>query len=291
MLFLYRTKFTMKVVRAVLLLLFSGIYLSGIELGFKFSGGYANLNVENPNRALADWAEWKKREAEAIKNWEYLGKNVKNLDSGIHFEGEFIVSLSNRIEIGLGTGYIYGDLKENEVEVMVRRPAGSISHICPLTVSAYPLVLSVYYLFPFKSGFSVFIRAGGGVAWAKYVNREAQKFESSARYNYLRVEKASASGPMLIGGIGFSFEIDAGMRFFIEASARRAKIQGFSGENVLDEKGILYHFEEYAPDLDFWQSKIEIRTEKPLGSNYRSISEALVDFSGFSVKIGFMVRF
>jgi opacity protein-like surface antigen len=275
----------------ILLLLFSGNPLSGIELGFKLSGGYAYLNLKNTNRSLDDWAEWKKREAEANKNWAYLGENVKNLHSGIHFEGEFLVSLIGRFELGLGTGYIYGDLNEEKTEVLVQRPAESISHVYPLTISAYPLVLSAYYSFPLKSGISLFIRAGGGIAWAKYVNREAQKLESSAKYNYFKLEKASASGSMVLGGIGFAFETDAGMRFFIEGIVRRAKIQGFTGENELEEKGILYHFEEYIPDLDFWQTKNEIRAERPSGSNYRSVSEALVDFSGFSVKIGFMVRF
>jgi opacity protein-like surface antigen len=275
----------------VLFFISSGVPLSGMELGFKLSGGYAYLNLKNTNRIIEDWAEWKKLEAEANKNWAYLGEHVKNLHSGIHFEGEFLVSIINRFELGLGTGYIYGDLNEEKVEVLVQRPAEPISHVYPLTVSAYPLVLSAYYSFPLKSGISLFIRAGGGIAWAKYVNREAQKLESAAKYNYIKIQKASASGTMVLGGIGFAFETDAGIRFFIEGIARRAKIQGFSGENELEEKGILYQFEEYIPDLDFWKTKNEVRAEKPSGSNYRSVSEALVDFSGFSVKIGFMVRF
>ncbi len=274
-----------------LFLLFSGIPLSGMKWGFKLSGGYAHLNLRDTNSSLESWAEWKKREAEANKNWEYLGKNVKSLHSGIHFEGEFLVSLFDRLEIGLGTGYIYGDLREEETEILVQRPTGRFSHAYPLSINAYPLVISVYYSFPLKSGLSLFIRAGGGKAWAKYVNREAQRHESSTNYNYFRIEKASASGSMLLGGIGFAYETNSGMRFFIEGLVRRAKIQGFTGENELEEKGILYHFEEYFPNLDFWQIKNEIRAERPSGSNYRSVSEALVDFSGFSAKIGFMIGF
>ena len=62
-------------------------------------------------------------------------------------------------------------------------------------------------------------------------------------------------------------------------------------KNQLEETGTLYYFEEYVPELDFWQAKNEIRTEMPSGQNFRSVSEAMVDFSGVSVKIGFIVRF
>jgi hypothetical protein len=72
---------------------------------------------------------------------------------------------------------------------------------------------------------------------------------------------------------------------------RRAKIQGFSGGNQSETTGTLYYFEEYIPDLDLWQAKNEIRAEMPTGSNYRSVSETVVDFSGLSVKIGFMIKF
>jgi hypothetical protein len=275
----------------ILPLLFGGIPLKGIDLGLKFSGGYAYLDLRNTNRSLQDWAAWRKREAEANKNWEYLGNNVINLHSGIDFEGEFLVSFLDRFEIGLGAGYIYGDLGNKEAEVSIQRVKEPISHAYPLTLSAHPLFLSAYYFFPLKSGISLYIRASGGAAWIRYVNREAQKLESSAKYNYFRLEKAAASGSMFVGGFGLSCETKTGIRFFIEGSARRAKIRGLSGENEEGEKGILYQFEEYIPELDFWQTKNEIRTEKPSGSNYRSVSEALIDFSGFSVKIGFRISF
>lgn len=274
-----------------LLLLLGGIPLSGMKLGFKLSGGYTYLGLQDSNRSLGSWAELKKKEAEATKNWEYLGQNVRSLHSGIRFEGEFLVSLFKSLEIGLGMGYIHGDLNADETEVSVQRLTGPITHISPLTVSAYPLVLSAYYFLPLKDRMSLFIRVGGGIAWTKYINREAQKRESVKNYNYFRLEQASGSGSVLLGGIGFAYETEAGVRFFIEGLARRAKIRGLSGKDELEEKGILYHFEEYVPGLDYWQTKNEIRAEKPSGSNYRSVSEAIVDFSGFSVKIGFMVRF
>lgn len=283
--------FIKNVVRILVPVFLFGIPVLGLELDFKLSGGYAYLDVKSINRGLEDWADWRKREAEENKNWLYLGQNVQSLNSGIHLEGEILLSFSPRLGISLGTGYIYGDLKEKETEVLVQKLAGPQSQVYPITVSAYPLVLSGYYFIPLNSRLHVYARGGGGLAWAKYVYREARKLESAKKYTYFRLGRASATGPILLGGLGFVYETDVGVRFFVEGLIRMAKIQGFSGENELEEKGTLYCFEEYIPDLDFWQAKNEIRTEKPSGLNFRSVSEAVVDFSGLSVKIGFIIRF
>jgi hypothetical protein len=283
--------FIKNIARFLVLLFLFGIPVFGLELDFKLSGGYAYLYVHDIKRGIEDWAEEKKREAEENQNWLYLGQKIRSLNSGIHLEGEFLLFFTPRIGISLGTGYIYADLQEGEAEVLAQRPSGVFSQVYPVTVSAYPLVLSGYYFIPLNSKLHFYMRAGGGLAWAKYVNREARKFESAAKYNYDRSENASAKGPIFIGGFGFVYETAVGVRFFLECLARTAKIQGFSGENQLEEKGTLYYFEEYFPEIDFWQAKNEIRAEKPSGQNFRSVSEAMVDFSGVSVKIGFIIRF
>ena len=283
--------FLKNIVRILVPVCLFGIPVLGLDLGFKLSGGYAYLDPKVINRGIEDWAEWRKREAEVNSNWQYLGQNVQNLHSGIHVEGEILLAFSPRLGISLGTGYIYGDLKENEVEVSVQRQSGFFSQVHTITASAFPLVLSGYYFIPLSSRLNVYVRGGGGLAWAKYVYREAKKLEPATKYNYFRHGRATATGSILSGGIGFVYETDVGVRFFVEGLMRTAKIQGFSGENELEEKGTLYHFEEYIPDLDFWQAKNEIRTEKPSGENFRSVSETVVDFSGLSVKIGFIIRF
>lgn len=278
-------------VRIFGLLVVLGISAFGMKLEFKLSGGYAYLDVKGINSGIAGWAEWKKKEAEENKNWQILGQNLDNLHSGIHLEGEILFSLSPRFGLSIGTGYIYSNVYEKDVEVLVQKVAGPISQIFPTTVSAYPLVLSAYYFLPLNTRLKIYVRGGGGLAWANYVNREAKKTESAEKYNYFQLERASASGTIFLGGFGFIYETEVGVRFFLEGLVRTAKIQGFSGENELEEKGTLYHFEEYDPTLDFWLAKNEIRAEMPSGSNFRSVSEAVVDFSGFSVKIGFIFSF
>jgi len=284
-------KFRTNLIGILFLLFVSGMPAHSLELDFKLSGGYAYMDAGNINRGLEDWAGWRKREAEEDKNWMYLTQNVKSLHSGIQLEGELLLSISSRLGISLGAGYLYGDLKEKDSEVLIQRVAGPLSQVHPITMSAYPLVLSAYYFFPLNSALRFYIRGGGGLAWVKYVNREAKKLESAENYNYFRLERATAQGPIIQGGFGLVYQTEIGVRFFIEALARSARIRGFTGENEAEEPGTLYYFEEYLPDFDLWQAKNEIREEKPSGPNFRSVSEAVVDFSGLSVKIGFIIRF
>jgi hypothetical protein len=263
----------------------------GVDLHFKISGGYSYLRLSEVHRSLNGWAEWKKIEAKENQNWQVLGENVRGMHSGINLEGEILFFFTPRISLGLGAGYIYSDVNEAGAEVIVERPTGTLSHVFPMTVSAYPLTLSAYYFVPLISKLRLFLRGGTGLVWAKYVNREGRKFLTVKNYNYLELQKASASGSIILAGLGLMYDSDMGVLFFIEGTARLAKVQGFSGENEVGIKGILYSFEEYISDQDLWQAKAKIMAEKPSGPNFRSVSEAVVDFSGFSAKIGFMIRF
>jgi len=279
------------IVRILILLLVFSDSAQGLDLHFKISGGYAYLKLSEVHRSLNGWAEWKKIEAKENKNWQVLSENVRNMHSGVNLEGELLFFITPRLSLGLGAGYLYSDLSETEAEVTVERPAGTVSQVFPMTVSAYPVILSCYYFIPLRNNLRLFFRGGFGYVWAKYVNREGRKFLAATRYTYFELQKASASSSTAIGGFGLMYDSDIGVHFFIEGTARLAKIRGFSGENEQGIEGTLYYYEEYSSDPGFWQAQFKIMAEKPSGPDFRSVSEAVVDFSGFSAKIGFMIRF
>lgn len=276
--------------RTLIILLIFSHSAQGLDLHFKISGGYGYLKLSEVHRSLDGWAEWKKIEAKENNNWQLLGENIGRMHSGINLEGEFLFFFTPRMSVGLGAGYLFSDVNETKTEVKVERPTGTFSQVFPMTVSAYPVTLSGYYFVPLRSNLKLFFRGGFGFVWAKYINREGKKFLTANKYNYVELQKASASGSTIIGGFGLLYESDMGVRFFIEATARLAKVRGFSGENELGMKGTLYYFEQYHSDLEFWQAKAKIMDAKPSGPDFRAVSEAIVDFSGFSAKIGFMIR-
>jgi hypothetical protein len=281
----------MKTVRILIFLLVLAPFVQGLELNFKLSGGFVFSRMKEINRTLENWAEIQKREAEGNVNWNYLDENVKKLDMGVNLEGEIILFFTQRFAVGLGGGTMYSDLTEEEILVSIEKPGGVFHYVRPTTATLYPLTLSGYIFFPLKNRLNLFIKGGAGLAWAKLISREASKKTSLINYNYSQFQRSSASGSVFVGSVGLIYETEAGIRFFIEGQTQLTKIQGFTGIDQEGNTGTLFYFEEFNPDYDFWQAQMVLLPEKPSGDNFRSVSEASVDFSGFSAKIGFMIRF
>jgi len=78
---------------------------------------------------------------------------------------------------------------------------------------------------------------------------------------------------------------------FIEAAARSGKVDGFAGEDSLQQPGSLYSYEEYISDLGYWQAKIHVLPEAPAGDNFREVRDASIDLGGYSVRLGLFIKF
>jgi len=271
------------------LLFFSVSFSYGIELSFKFSGGLNYLNLNNINRSLQDWAGWYEKKGAADKNWSFEGE-VKKFHSGLEFEGEIMLTLSSHFAVSLGSGLIYGKIADKKTEITVEKKKGTFIYVRPNKVSASPLNLAGYFILPIKGKIRSYLKGGIGWYWAKYIDWQGERELTETEFNFSS-QIASAKGPAFEGGLGISVEINPYLQLFIEGIARKAKISGFQGEIKKGEKGTLFYFEEYDSNLDFWQGKVEILSEKPDGEEFRSIQEAVVDFSGFSVKIGVIIKF
>lgn len=264
---------------------------SPFKLSLKFAGGMGTLNPEPLNRTLKDWMEGQRLEALSKKNWTFLGGKVSDFRSAFDFDAELMIQLSRHFSAGLSTGYIFGELQEKNTEVTVDKVLGTIIYSHPTKAAALPLIFSGYYFFPLNKRLSLFIQGGTGILWAKYIDSEGNRTLPSVQYAYPQHQSASARGSILFGGLGFSFEVDPSLSFLIEGTARRAKVTNFHGENKDGVVGTLFSFEEFNPETEFWQSKYQILSERPAGENFRSVKDAVVDFSGFSAKIGFIIKF
>ncbi|MCJ7680230.1 MAG: hypothetical protein MUP70_05870, partial [Candidatus Aminicenantes bacterium] len=105
-------------------------------------------------------------------------------------------------------------------------------------------------------------------------------------YNY-----ATSSNPLFQGGIGFQFEVETGIRLYIEAVYRAARISGLKGENRSGEQGTLYSYMEYDGGVDIWTSRFGVFPEAPSGKYYRDVKEADFRLEGMTVRMGIMFRF
>lgn len=240
---------------------------------------------------LQDWKRLKMKEAEANPGWTFLEDRLKTLHSGLTMEGEILVFLTRRIAAGVGTGYIFSEITEDASQVIVQKTLSVIDSAHPASVSALPLIISGSYFLPLKKNISLMVRGGTGLLWAKYVSRQAQKKHESTQYTYPQLHKASSRGPVYVAGLGLAYERESGLYFFLEGTFRKSRITGFSGENKDGSEGTLYAFERYYPALGVWIHEFDILSAPPSGPGFRSAQEAVVDFDGFSVTIGFMIRF
>jgi opacity protein-like surface antigen len=262
-----------------------------VEFHLKLGGGLTWFRPIDVNRAVRDWVEWHERESAHNDDWTYLGGNTPEIRLGYNFEGELQFFLIPRLAFSVGAGFLYTDLSAKETEIRIDKKQGVTQLVQPRTLSAIPLIFSLYTHIPLNERFRVYAKAGAGMAWAKHIEREGSKREAADKFNYSQEENASAKNPVYQAGLGLDFALESGVRFFLEGSYRWLRVTSFSGETGEGETGTLYHFEELSPDLGFWQAKNRLFTEPPVGENIRSVRETEVDFSGFSLILGVAIRF
>ena len=262
-----------------------------LEFQFRLSSGLRRMKLDEVNLALAGWEEKIKQEASPQPSWSFEEPEVPPLHFGFSFEGELTVFLTPRLALGVSAGYVYSDLNEQDTLLSINKDGITYDYARPTKVSAYPIIFLGYLYVPLGSKLNLYLKGGAGIIQAKYVGREAFKIAEESGFVYPTFEMAEASRSTSLGGIGLEYKFDPSMGFFIEATAQSAKVSGFSSENQPGEKRDLYFFEEYIPELDIWQAKMRVLPQEPGGENIRSVREAVVDFSGFSVKIGILLKF
>jgi len=257
----------------------------------RLSSGLWRMNLGEVNAALTGWHEGLKRLADVDPSLDIISGKLRNLHLGVDFEAELILSFSRWIKLGLSAGYGHGFLDEKATLLTVNQAGVLYERARPTKVSAYPFLVSGYFNIPLGRKFNAYLRAGVGAIQARYVSREAQKKAGEKRYTYTSYDSAQARRMSYLGGLGLSYSFDDSLGFFVEAAARFAGGDGFTGENQLEQKGALYSYEDFNYVSRFWQPKMHVLPEAPNAARYRNVREATVDFSGYSIKIGLILKF
>ncbi len=120
---------------------------------------------------------------------------------------------------------------------------------------------------------------------------------------YVKEEQydVSSNGLGVHGGLGFECKILDDLSIILEFQGRYARIKNLKGTKMTteridgafpeerEEKGVLYigermWFSEYFPDLMTSPSKTS-------GDEFRNVREAVLDFSGYSFRLGLKLNF
>lgn len=104
---------------------------------------------------------------------------------------------------------------------------------------------------------------------------------------------AKAQGIGFLGGVGYEYEIAPFAKLFVEAVGHYAKIEGFKGTDnyrestghTYSESGSLFFYESQL-GLDKTVPLLYIREKKPTEAWVVDAKEAIIDFSGVTLKAG-----
>jgi opacity protein-like surface antigen len=249
------------------------------------------MGLGEVNGALAGWRDGLKSTADVSPDMQFVGGEAARLRLGFDFEAELVLTFSRWIKLGLSAGYGYGSLDEKATLLTIDQTGTLYERGRPTKVSAYPILATGYFNVPLSEKLNVYLRGGVGAIHARYVSREAQKKEGEERFTFPVYDNASSSRLTYLGGLGLSYSFDQSLGFFAEADARSASVEGLTGEDRLGQKGTLFSYEEYLPLPGYWRPTMHVLPEEPGGDNIRNVREAVIDFGGYSIKIGLLLKF
>ena len=251
------------------------------ELCFSWGGSF--ISGGDLNRSIQGLADY---------NSDLLADQGKGEVKPVHLSyilgGEITFPLSSHFFLGLGADYF---LRERESVVEFQGGPSTETLIMRPKIQALPIRLVISY-YPISS---FYVKSGIEYYFAKY----------AYLYRSLKVGwwgewhgEAKAQGFGFVGGLGYELKLSSTFSFIIEATGRYAKITGFKGEERsqdstgLDytEKGKLYIY-QIRTSAENSYPLLYIRQNKPTEADVFDPREATINFSGFSLKTGFKIKF
>jgi opacity protein-like surface antigen len=258
-----------------LLLLAAALPSSGMTIHLKLSGSYGFPAFDDANLALKGWAESWRREAATTPTWSFTGGKDGRLRGAPGIEGEVLLGLTPRWSIGVGSGYALSEVSEGATTLDIVRSSIPYVYARPTRMAATPLFVSSYYSLPIGSRLGLYVGAGAGLVRMRYSATDAVKRAASSGFSYSNEQSASGRGNLVQGVAGFTYARDGNLGL----------------DALTNGPGTLYAYEEYQPDLDFWQAKMDVLEGPPAGETFRSVRKAVADASGLVLKAGFLIKF
>jgi len=202
--------------------------------------------------------------------------------------GELTLALSSHFSLGIGVDYFLG-----ERQSLVEFPEGPSSETLTThpKMQAVPLRLAISY-YPVRNFYAKI-----GVEYYLAKCAYYYRFERAGSWEEWRGE-ATAQDFGILAGLGFEFELTPSFNFIIEATVRYARISGFKGRDRSKdstgtdhiEEGTLYFYQVQTAGEDSYPL-LFIREDTPTEANVFDPREAVINFSGLSLKTGFKIKF
>ncbi len=213
---------------------------------------------------------------------------VKPLHLVYIFGTEIQAELLPGLFVGLGLDYLRGS-RESGVFISGAETANVYS--TQPQVRAVPILLSAaYFVQP-----SLYIK--GGLEYYFAHCQYHYRFEQGEFWQEWQ-GKADSHGFGLMAGLGFEKAVTPQISFFAEATGHLANIKDFEGSNLTldsegtesEESGTLYLYQGHITEQSSYPL-VFIRVRKPTEADVSDPQPASINFSGFSLRLGFSYRF
>jgi hypothetical protein len=238
---------------------------------------------------------------------------LKEIRFGSDSEIVLTFDITPRFRIGLGTGYIYGKRESSsgyEILAEIMPPDlynVDVTFSPKISISAIPIKFGANYIFPLGSNKRLFINGGIDYYFAKTKFYWKQKeIWTRTRDGFKLLDgrewaewDLSSKAVGFHGGIGLEYDFAKNFAVVIEAQARYARLNKLKGDEIYvgyqysqqNYYGYVYYFErgstmgKYYPGLGFFKEKPNYPYP-----DYRNIRDALLDLSGYYLRIGIKMR-
>ncbi|MFP4082073.1 MAG: SH3 domain-containing protein [Candidatus Aminicenantes bacterium] len=204
------------------------------------------------------------------------------------YGGELSFPLTSNFSMGIGLDYFFSQ-KESQV-IFEKAPATDTFTTRP-QIRAVPLRIFISFFplryFYFKGGMEYYF------AKCTYFYR----WEREDDWQEWQGE-ASTQDIGFLAALGLELKLFSPLSLVAEAAGRYARLTGFKGENLLKdsdgvestEKGRLYFYQGNISGTQAYPL-LFIRENKPSEPDVSDVKDAVVDFSGLSLKLGLKIRF
>ncbi len=266
------------------------------KLSINIKWGPRYINIGDINKHL-----------EAFDNYlsemtSYEGGKIKGLNNyNITFEGGLRLDVSSKFAIGVGIEEISEKNESRFKFTPISIPIyGSMVnfHTIKSEVSVVNLKLGTYYTIPLLRRINLILNGGIDYYISKASLYKYHKIYATGfgipEWPYEKEEEYDISAGRFgfHGGIGFEYRILDDLSIVLEFQGRYARMKNLKGTKwdipwELEE-GILYIGEKkwsdgYSPELI-------ISPLRPMGDEFRNIRKAVLDFSGYSLRLGISLK-
>jgi opacity protein-like surface antigen len=264
-------------------------------LNLKLSGGVGSFTVGDFNTFFGDTVPYYEN---AFSPYGFARQGeYEKLGKAWGASGELLLDLSRVVSLGAAVGYQQADKQSSLTWAHPELNTFSVDIASSLNVVS--VMFTAYANVPLTPAIHSYVNGGFGIYKARATFDYLEDSRILEEENTFTSEiQANRTGFGIHGGLGLELKLSSGLAVFTEGSYRHVKLDSVYGlmktktDSAFPEtvSGELWYFEMFEEESSLHLSGISFG-EKPKEEGLTTRRELELDLSGFTLKIGFRIRF